>query len=127
MNGRAECDHFIGIQLAMRRAFEVIAYGFADERDARGAADEDDFVHFLRGELRVGEGQLHGSHGARDDGTNQAFEFGASEFATVGLSWRDSTLNDRFFARRKLMFCADECAAQFLDGFAVAVEFHAEL
>src|ERR1700721_2398852 len=49
-------DYLIGIQLAVRGALEVIAPGLAYERDARGAADEDDFVHFFRGELRIGEG-----------------------------------------------------------------------
>lgn len=56
LHGSAERDDFVGIQFAVRRALEVIADGFAYERDARRAAYENDFVHFFRGELRIGEG-----------------------------------------------------------------------
>src|SRR5579862_1999568 len=56
LHGSTEGDDFIRIQLAVRGALEVIAHGFAYERNARGTADEDDFVHVFRGELRIGEG-----------------------------------------------------------------------
>ena len=48
LHGGAERDHFIGIQLAMRAAAKIIAHGFAHKRNARGAADENDFVDLFR-------------------------------------------------------------------------------
>ena len=67
LHGGAERDYLIGVEFGVRRAAEIIADRFADERDARGAADEDDFFDIRGLELRVGHGHLYGRHGAGHD------------------------------------------------------------
>ena len=48
LHGGAERDDFVGIQLGVRLAAEKFLDGAADQRSARGAADEDDFVDVAR-------------------------------------------------------------------------------
>ena len=75
LHRRAERDDFIGIQLAVRRAAEIIADGFADQRNARRAADQHDFVHVFCGELGVGQRLAHRLHRAGDDWLDEFVEF----------------------------------------------------
>jgi len=56
LNGGAERDDFVRIQFDMRLATEEFLHGAADQRGARGAADQDYFVHVSGLELGVGKG-----------------------------------------------------------------------
>ena len=80
LHGGAEGDDFVGIQLGVRLAVEKFLHGAADERRARGAADENDFVDIGRLELRVGKRLLHRTHRAVDDRADQRLESVAREF-----------------------------------------------
>src|SRR5207245_3405645 len=83
LDSGAEGDDFIGIQLDMRLAAEEFLHGAANQRGARGAADEDDFVDVDGLELRVGKRLLDGTHGAANYRANER-----SEERRVGKEWR---------------------------------------
>ena len=51
----AQRDHFVGIQFGVRLAAEIVLHGVADQRRARGAADQNDFVDFCGRQMRVGQ------------------------------------------------------------------------
>jgi len=74
----------------VRLSVEKFLDGTADQRCARGAADEDDFVHVGGLELCVGEGLLDGGHSAVNDRTNESIERASrkfvSEYATIRQS-----------------------------------------
>ncbi len=80
LNGGAQRDDFVGIQLRVRLAAEKFLHRAADERRARGAAHQDDFLDVGRLEPGIGKSLLHGSHGAVDNGPNERFEFTTGEF-----------------------------------------------
>ena len=83
LDRRTERHHFIGIELAVRRAPEIIADRLAHQRNPRGPADENDLIHLRGRELGIRKSQFHGRHGARDDWADQIFEFRARDFPRV--------------------------------------------
>jgi hypothetical protein len=51
----AHRHHLVGVQFRVRFAFEIHFHATTDVRDARRAADEDDFIHVLHVQLRVAQ------------------------------------------------------------------------
>src|SRR2546430_10725807 len=74
LRGRAERHDFVRIQFDVRLAAEKFLYGATDQRRARGAADENDFVHVGGVEARVGKSLLDRAHGAVNHGANKGVE-----------------------------------------------------
>ena len=72
-NGRAEGNHFIGIQSVWLVA-EQLFHKSANFRDARGTADEDYFVNLFGLEAGIFQRLLAGADGAVDDGPDKLFE-----------------------------------------------------
>ncbi len=64
----------------MRLAVEKSLDGAANQRGARGAADEDDFFHVRGLELGVSKGLLDRAHRAVNHRADESIERAASEF-----------------------------------------------
>src|SRR5882672_2989790 len=119
LDGSAERDDFVGIQFRVRLAVEKLLDHAADQRSARGAANENNFLDVGRLELGVGEGLLEGHDRAVNDRTNQRLEFAASEFACVNAAVRQGEPKPGGFGFRQLMLQADQGFAQFLRELAM--------
>src|SRR5260370_14136834 len=98
LNGSAEGDDFVGIQLDVRLAAEKLFDRAADQGRASGAADENDFVHVRGLEMGVGESLLDGAHGALDDGANEGIKRTASEIVREYSAVRQSEAKSGRFA-----------------------------
>src|SRR5882762_2285756 len=103
----------------MRLAVEKLLDRAADQRGARGAANEDNFLDVGRLELGVGEGLLEGPDRAVNDGTNQRLKFAASELARIDTAVRQEETERSGFGFRELMLQADQGFAEFLCELAV--------
>ena len=86
LHGRAEGDDFIGIQIGVRFALEQFFDQRANFGNARGAADEHDFVDLFRLQAGIFQRLLAGADGAIDDGLNQLLELFARDLALVALA-----------------------------------------
>src|SRR6266436_4501438 len=119
LDGGAEGDDFVGIQFRMRLAVKKLLDHAADQRGARGAANEDHFLDVGRLELGVGEGLLERHDRAVHDGANERLEFTASEFAHENAAVRQREPQRGGFGFRELMLQADQGFAEFLREFAM--------
>ena len=91
LDGGAESDDFVGVELGVRLAAEIVLHGAADERDAGGCRRPGRLLRFARASSRRRRGAcLHGAHGAVDDGLDERFEFGAGEFVGEEFAVRKS-------------------------------------
>lgn len=64
LHGRAQGHDFVGVEVGERLAAKQGGHGLAHLRHARGAADHDDALHVLRGQVRVGQRAAHGGQAA---------------------------------------------------------------
>src|SRR6267142_2917834 len=119
LDGGAEGDDFVGIQFRMRLAVKKLLDHAADQRGARGAANEDNFLNVGRLELGVGESLLERHDRAVHDGANERLEFAASEFAHENAAVRQREPQRGGFGFRELMLQADQGFAEFLREFAM--------
>ena len=103
----------------MRPAIEELLHRAANQRRARGAADEDHFLHVPRLELCIGERLLDGPYGAVHDGPNKRLEFAAGKFMRKDFSVRQGKVEYRGLGFRKPMLHFDESLAEFLRQFTV--------
>ncbi len=89
LNGGAESDDFVGIEIGVRLAAEHFFHQRANFRDARGATDQHDFVDLLGFQVGVFHRLLAGADGAIDDGLNELLELLAGDLALVALALRE--------------------------------------
>ena len=71
LHSGAERDHFVRIQIAVGRPAEQLADQPPDQRNARRAADQHDFVDLRRLQPRIGERLAARLERALDDRPNQ--------------------------------------------------------
>src|SRR5437899_3530502 len=122
LRGGAQRHDLIGIQFDVRLAAEKFLDGAADQRSARGAAHENDFVHVGGLELRVGESLLDGAHGAVDDGSNKGVESAACELVNEDFAiWQCKTKRGGL-SLGELMLHVDQRFAKLLRELAVRRE-----
>src|SRR6266480_2801806 len=119
LHGGPERHDFIGIQLGVRLAIEKLLHGAVDQRRARGATDEDDFVHVRGLELRVRERLLDGPHGAVNHRANEGVESAAGEFVNEHFAVRQRESKRGRLRFGKLMRYIDQRFAKFLRQFAM--------
>src|SRR6266850_949270 len=103
----------------MRLAIEKFLHHAADQRGARDAANENNFLNVGRLELGVDKGLLEGPDRAINDGANQCLEFAASEFARIDTAVRQGEPKRGGFGFRQPMLQADQGFAQFLRELAM--------
>ncbi len=108
MNGGAQRHNFVGIQFDVRFAVKIFLHGAADQRSARGAAHENDFVHVGGLEVRVRKRLLDGPHGAVNDGANESIERAAREFVNEQFAVRQCKTKRRRCRFGKLMLHVDQ-------------------
>src|SRR5207249_4433110 len=89
LDSGAERDDFVGIQFDVRFTVEKLLDGAADEGRARGAANEDDFVHVGGLKMGVGECLFDGGHGAVDNRANKGIECAARKLVSEYCSVRE--------------------------------------
>src|SRR5258708_4928229 len=119
LDGGAERDDFVGVQLDVRLAIEKLLHGAADERRARGAADEHDFVHVCGLKLRVRKRLLDGPHGAVNHGANEGIDCAAREFVNEQFAVRQREAKRGGLQFGKLMLYFDQRFAKLLGQFAM--------
>ncbi len=122
LHGRAQRDHFVGIQIGVRFALEHLFHQGANLRDARGAADKHDFVDLFGLEARVFHRLLARADGAVDDGLNQLLVLFAGDFALVALAAGKFDIELHRRLRRKRNLGVDDGLADRLNGFGVATQ-----
>ena len=93
LHGCAEGDDLVGIEFGVRLfaalgEMEDLISEAADERNARRAADEDDFIDLLGREAGILQGLRTGADGAVEHRLDDLFELLAGDFAAVGLAVR---------------------------------------
>ena len=97
LHGGAERHDFVGIQLDVRLAIEKLLHRAADQRRARGAADEHDFVQVRRLEMSVRKRLFDRAHGAFDDRADPFLERSPRKSRSVnGAVWKRKTQNSFF-------------------------------
>src|SRR2546422_1544485 len=119
LDSGAERDDFVGIQFDVRFTVEKLLDGAADERRARGAADEDDFIDVGRFELSVGECLLDGPHGSVNHRANEGFKLGARKLQSEICTVRKRKEQTLVSVLRKPMLERDEPLAELLGELAV--------
>src|SRR5229473_7217380 len=127
LHGRAKRHNLIGIQLRVRLAVEVFLHRAANQRRARCAAYQNDFLNFAGLQLRVRERLPDWAHGAIDDRANQRFKSAPLEFLHIDGAVRKRKAQCGGFAFGKLMFDGDQVFAQFLREFRVRRKIDAML
>ena len=115
--GRAEGDHFIGIQFSMGPRAEEHFDRAPHHRYSRGAADHDDFVDLFWRDTGVLHAVAAGAERAIDDVFDEAFEQFAGDFAVVMFAL-PFELDVRDGQERQRLLRADDIATQGLDRFA---------
>ena len=85
LHGRAERDHFIGIQIGVRLRPEERLDRRAHQRDARGSAHHHHFIDLLRREPASSMQSRQRPQRAVDDGRDQTLEKLAADLALVLL------------------------------------------
>ena len=86
LHGRAQGYNFVGIQIGVRLAVEHFFHQRANFGNARGAADQHDFVDLLRFQIRILQGLLAGADSAVDDRLNQLLELLTRDLALVSIA-----------------------------------------
>ena len=81
LDGCADRDDFVGVDVGIDGDIEVLLNAFANEWHARHTADEDDLCDIFSGELCVVEGLLSDWDSFFDDIACEVFEFGSRDSA----------------------------------------------
>ena len=115
----AERDDFIGVQLGVWLAAEKFLHSAPNERRARGATDEHDFVHVRGLKPRVGKRLLDRAHGAVNDRADERLERAARELVNENCSVRQAKPKCRSLRLRKLVFHGDQRFSKFLRQFTM--------
>ncbi len=131
LHGRSQRDDLVGVELgvellAARFEIEELRDECAHGGDAGGAADHDDFVDRLGGELGVFEGLANGAGGAFDDSGDELFELLARDLAIVGLA-ADFDRYFGVFRGTKCDFGVDYGLTERLDHFGLRADVDAEV
>ena len=80
----AECNHLVGVEVAVRRASEELGDECSHQRYPCRAADQDHLIDVGGGNTRIGDGALTGLAGSGHDGTNQVLEARAIDLGLNG-------------------------------------------
>jgi NAD-specific glutamate dehydrogenase len=93
-------------------AVEILLHRAANQRSARSAANQHDFLDILGHQLRVGEGFLHRTHGAVYNRSDQSIKGAARKLAFIHFAIRKresqrGRRNDREFVLKNDQFLAE--------------------
>ena len=120
LHRRAQRDHFVGIQVGVRRALELLFDQLANQRNARRAADQHGFVDLLRGEAGIFHRLPDRTDGAIDHRLDELLELLARDLALVALAAGSSTSSVVCVIRRQRNLGVDDGLANGLHGLAAA-------
>ena len=127
LHGRAQRNHFIGIQVAVRRALEKLFDQLADPRDARRSAHQHGFVDLLRGQPGIFHRLPHWADSAIDHRLDQLLELRARDLALIALAAGKLDIERRLLVRRQRDLRLDHRLANRLHDLGIAADIDAEI
>ena len=115
LNGRAQCDDLIGVEIGEWLAPEETGHRALDLRHARGAAHHHHAVDRVFGQLRIAQGLANRDHGPRRQARSDILENRPADSKGYRRP-RQQCACRRIVGRRQSFFCSSRCN---LDGSPV--------
>ena len=101
LDGGAQRDDLVRIDVRVRDRFKKVADGAADVRHARGTADEHDAVDVFHGHVRIAHRLSHGVHRLRDERLRDLGERLRGDRHLHDFARLQDRLDGRLFVRRQ--------------------------
>jgi hypothetical protein len=127
LHGRTQRYNFIWIQIRVRLAVKEFFDQSADLGNARGSADEHNFVNLLGLEACIFQSLLAGTDRAVDDGLDQLLELFTRNLSQIALATGQFDVELDRGLRRECDLRFDHRIANGLHGFGVAAEVETQV